>query len=146
MSTETTSMDFPHGEDAWTEEQATALLRIVEDMFHRVDIDALVAGFTEDCVFRFSEQPEQQGRAALRRLFEARLSRQKNYRLRKTLHGLAGNILANTWEGTWDDRATGKQMAGYGVEIWHMRDAMIARWEASFSVWEAGSARKSAIM
>ena len=37
-------------------------------------------------------------------------------------------------------------MAGYGVEIWRMRDGMIARWDASFSVWEEGGARKSSVM
>src|SRR5437870_4379374 len=67
---------FPKGEEAWTKEQATALLRIVEDMFHRVDVDALVLGFTGDCVFRFAEQPERRGRQALREFFAARLSRQ----------------------------------------------------------------------
>lgn len=139
-------MRFPAGEETWTEDQANALLRAVEDIFHRVDIDALVKGFTEDCVFRFSEQPEQRGRAALRKLFEARLSRQKNYRLKKTLHALRGNVLANTWEGTWEDRNSGKRMAGYGVEVWRMRDGMIARWDASFSAWEEGGERKSAVL
>lgn len=139
-------MQFPKGEDPWSAEQANALLRAVEDMFHRVDVEALVRGFTEDCVFRFSEQPEGRGREALRKLFEGRLSRQKGYRLRKTLRALQGNVLANTWEGTWEDRASGKKMAGYGVEVWRMRDGMIARWDASFSVWEEGGERRSAVM
>jgi ketosteroid isomerase-like protein len=66
---------WPEGESAWTKEQANALLRLVDDMFHRRDIDALVSGFTEDCVFRFAEQPEQRGRDALRRFFAARFAR-----------------------------------------------------------------------
>jgi nuclear transport factor 2 (NTF2) superfamily protein len=70
------------------------LLRAVEDMFHRRDIEALVHGFTEDCVVRFSEQPELRGRDALRKLFTARLARQKNYRLQKTLLSLEGNVLS----------------------------------------------------
>jgi hypothetical protein len=41
---------------------------------------------------------------------------------------------------------TGKKMAGYGVEIWRMRDGMIARWDAAFSVWEEGGERISAVM
>src|SRR5437868_14620717 len=63
---------FPKGEDAWTREQVNAVLRAVEDMFHRRDVDALVKGFTEDCVVRFAEQPERRGREALRALFTAR--------------------------------------------------------------------------
>ena len=91
-----------------------ALLRLVEDMFHRRDIDALVNGFTQDCVFRFAEQPEQRGRDALRRFFAARFARQQNYRLTKTLMAVEGNLLANVWEGTWADSHTGKQMADGG--------------------------------
>ena len=137
---------FPKGEDAWTHEQADALLRIVEDMFHRRDVEALVKGFTEDCVVRFSEQPERYGREPLRELFAARLARQKNYRLKKTCLALERNVLANVWEGTWEDRDTGKPMVGRGLEVWRMRDGMIAVWDAAFNVWEQGGERKSPVM
>src|SRR5437867_2715309 len=95
-----TPVAWPTGESAWTREQANALLRAVEDMFHRRDVDTLGNGFTEDCVVRFAEQPERRGRQALRDLFTARFARQRNYRLKKTLKALDGNVLANTWEGT----------------------------------------------
>ena len=85
MAKATQATAFPKGHDRWTKPQANALLRAVEDMFHRRDVDALVHGFTEDCVVRFAEQPERRGRAALRQLFTARLARQKDYRLAKTL-------------------------------------------------------------
>jgi nuclear transport factor 2 (NTF2) superfamily protein len=85
---------WPEGESAWTKEQADALLRLVEDMFHGRDIDALIRGFTQDCVFRFAEQPEQHGRDALRRFFTARFARQQEYRLTKTLMAADGNRLA----------------------------------------------------
>ena len=118
----------PKGEGRWTKVQAHALLRAVEDMFHRRDIDALVKGFTEDCVFRFAEQPEQRGRDPLRKFFTARLERQKNYRLKKTLLALDRNLIANlggdlgryqhrkaddgAWsrsveDARWDDRRVG---------------------------------------
>lgn len=137
---------FPKGEDAWTRQQVDALLRTVEDMFHRRDVEALVRGFTEDCVVRFSEQPELRGREALRKLFTARLARQQNYRLKKTCLALERNVLANIWEGTWQDRDTGKAMVGRGLEVWRMRDGMIAVWDAAFNVWEEGGDRKSAVM
>ena len=140
------TVSFPPGEAAWTREQADALLRMVEDMFHRVDVEALVHGFTEDCVVRFAEQPERRGREALRQLFTARLARQKNYRLSKTLLALEGNVLANVWEGTWEDRATGKRMQGRGLETWRMRDGMIAVWDAAFNVWEQEGPRTSPVM
>ena len=129
-----------------THQQVDALLRIVEDMFHRRDMEALVKGFTEDCIVRFSEQPERRGREALRQLFAARLGRQKNYRLKKTCLALEGNVLTNIWEGTWEDRDTGKAMVGRGLEVWRMRDGMIAVWDAAFNVWEQGGERKSPVM
>lgn len=137
---------FPKGHGLWTRKQANTLLRAVEDMFHRRDVEALVNGFTESCIVRFAEQPERRGRAALRELFTARLARQKDYRLTKTLRGLDGNVLANTWEGTWTDRESGKAMAGRGVEVWTMRDGMISVWDAAFNVWEHGGERKSSVM
>ena len=82
----------------------------------------MVHGPTEDCVVRFAEQPERRGRQALRDLFTARLARQKNYRLKKTLLALDRNVLAYLWEGTWEDRDSGKQKAGRGLETWRMRD------------------------
>jgi nuclear transport factor 2 (NTF2) superfamily protein len=96
-------------------------------------------------VFRFAEQPEQRGRDVLRRFFTARFSRQQNYRLTKTLMAVKGNLLANVWEGTWTDSRTGKPMAGRGIEVWKMRDGMIAVWDAACNVWEQGGERRSAI-
>ena len=139
-------LKVPKGEGRWTKVQANALLRAVEDMFHRSDIDALVHGFTEDCVVRFAEQPERCGRQALRELVMARLARQKNYRLTKTLLALDRNVLANVWEGTWEDRNTGKTMVGRGLETWRMRDGMIAVWDAAFNVWEQGGPRVSPVI
>ena len=146
MTTIPRAMTFPRGESPWSREQAEGLLRVVEDMFHRRDIEALVNGFTDDCVVRFAEQPERRGREALRALFSARLARQRDYRLAKTLLALDGNVLANSWEGTWRDSASGKAMRGRGVEVWRMRDGMIAEWDAAFNVWEDGGERRSPVM
>jgi nuclear transport factor 2 (NTF2) superfamily protein len=145
-TTATETLTFPRGEERWTTDQANALLRAVEDMFHRVDVEALVHGFTDDCVFRFAEQPERRGRDALRAFFTARLSRQKNYRLNKTLLALDGNVLTNVWEGTWEDCDTGTRMQGRGLETWRMRDGMIAVWDAAFNVWAQDGPRTSAVM
>jgi nuclear transport factor 2 (NTF2) superfamily protein len=146
MPTATRAQEHPKGSGRWSRAQANALLRAVEDMFHRRDVDALVHGFTEDCVFRFAEQPEQRGRGALRAFFTARLSRQRSYRLEKTLLALEGNVLTNLWVGSWEDARTGKRMTGRGLEVWKMRDGMIAEWDAAFNVWEQDGAPTSPIM
>jgi nuclear transport factor 2 (NTF2) superfamily protein len=103
------------------------------------NIPALLAGFTNDCVVRFGDLPEFRGKAALEKLFRGGSERQKGYRLRKEFRALMGDIIANYWEGEWDDRMTGAKMAGRGVEIWVMRDGKIAVWEAAFNTNEVGT-------
>jgi len=123
-----------------TLEEARKFVKHVESLFMPWNVEGIVAGFTEDCVVRFGDLPEMRGRAALEKFFRARSVRQKGYRLKKQLHALMGDTLANTWEGEWQDAQTGKNMWGRGVEIWVMRGGKIAVWEASFNVKEAGSA------
>jgi nuclear transport factor 2 (NTF2) superfamily protein len=126
------------GRNPRTIDEARAFVAHVESLFMPWNIDALLAGFTEDCVVRFGDLPEFRGKPALEKLFRGRSERQKDYRLRKQLRALAGDTIANSWEGEWEDRATGKRMAGFGVEIWVMRDGRIAVWEAAFNINEVG--------
>ena len=121
-------------------EEARALVAHVELLFMPWNIDALVDGFTEDCVVRFGTVPEFRGRAALRDFFTARSAKQKNYRLRKRFRSLDGDTLSNVWDGEWEDAASGAKMKGYGVEIWLMRGGKIAVWEAAFNVARADQA------
>ncbi len=117
-----------------TLDEARRLVRQVEGLFMPWNIDALVAGFTEDCVVRFGNVPQFTGREALRAFFTARSARQKGYRLTKTLRAFTADSLTNSWEGAWQDAETGHAMNGFGVEFWQMRDGRIALWEAAFNV------------
>ena len=117
-----------------TVEEARAFVAHVESLFMPWNIDALVAGFTEDCVVRFGTVPELTGRTALREFFTARSARQKNYRLDKQFRALMGDVIANVWSGEWEDAAIGAHMRGFGAETWVMRDGKIAIWEAAFNV------------
>jgi nuclear transport factor 2 (NTF2) superfamily protein len=121
-----------------TVEEARALVARVESLFMPWDIPVLLAGFTDDCVVRFGDLPELRGKAALEKLFRSRSERQKDYRLRKEFRALMGDTIANYWEGDWEDRVTGAQMTGRGVEIWVMRNGKIAVWEAAFNTNETG--------
>lgn len=126
------------GRNAQTIEEARAFVANVQSLFMPWNIPALLDGFTDDCVVRFGDLPEFRGKAELEKLFRSRAERQKDYRLRKELRSLAGDMIANYWEGEWEDRATGRKMAGRGVEVWRMRDGKIAVWEAAFNFNEAG--------
>jgi nuclear transport factor 2 (NTF2) superfamily protein len=121
-------------------EEARVLVKHVESLFMPWNIDALVNGFTEDCVIRFGTVAEFRGRERLREFFTARSARQKGYRLRKQFRSLDGDTLSNIWDGEWEDAATGAKMKGYGVEIWKMRGGKIAVWEAAFNVARADQA------
>jgi nuclear transport factor 2 (NTF2) superfamily protein len=116
-----------------TEEEAKALVKYVESLFTPWNIDALVAGFTDDCVVRFGTVPEFRGSEALRGFFTARSRKQKGYRLRKTFRALTNDTITNIWEGEWQDADSGASMHGFGVELWVMREGKIAVWEAAFN-------------
>jgi len=116
------------------EEEARAFVKHVESLFMPWNIDALVDGFTEDCVVRFGTLAEFRGRDKLRAFFTARSAKQKGYRLDKQFRALAGDTIANVWSGEWQDAESGAAMQGFGVETWQMRGGKIAVWEAAFNV------------
>lgn len=126
------------GRNPQTVEEARAFVAHVEGLFMPWNIPALLDGFTDDCVVRFGDMPEFRGKAALEKLFRSRAERQIGYRLKKELRALSGDLIANYWEGEWQDAVTRKAMAGRGVEIWIMREGRIAVWEAAFNVNEKG--------
>ena len=128
------------GHNPQTVDEARAFVAHVESLFMPWNIPGLLAGFTDDCVVRFGDLPEFRGKAELEKLFRSRSERQIGYRLRKELRALSGDMLANYWEGEWQDSVTGKEMQGRGVEIWVMRDGKIAVWEAAFNFNEKGGA------
>lgn len=116
-----------------TAEECRSLVAQVQSLFMPWNVDALVNGFTEDCVVRFGTVPEFSGRDKLRAFFMARSSKQKNYRLKKQFRTLMDDIMTNIWDGEWEDATTGRQMKGFGVEVWHMRGGKIAVWETAFN-------------
>jgi nuclear transport factor 2 (NTF2) superfamily protein len=120
-----------------TVDEARALVKYVESLFMPWDIDALVDGFTADCVIRFGTVPEFRGREALRAFFEARRAQQQGYRLNKEFRALMHDTITNVWDGEWQDSGSGIAMRGFGVELWVMRDGKIAIWEAAFNVGRA---------
>ena len=132
--------------DAVTREWALKLVQDVEDAFGRADVGWIMRGYTDDVVIRFADLPEIRGKAAAERFLRARFARQRNYRLRKVLRMLEGNMLGNFWDGSWEDTKTGKKMLGRGTEFWTIRGGKIALWEATFNVWEDGGAAQTPIV
>ena len=123
-----------------TVEEARLFVKHVESLFMPWNVDALVDGFTEDCVVRFGTLPPFRGREVLRAFFANRSGRQKNYRLTKQFRTLMADTITNSWEGSWEDTETGLAMKGFGIEVWVMRDGRIAVWDAAFNVARADQA------
>src|SRR5579872_6042546 len=103
---------------ALTPAAAADIVKHVEALFARADIAGIVAGFTEDAVARFGDFPEMRGRAAIERFIRARFARQRHYRLEKHLRMVAGDLIGNDWDASWEDAKTGKKMRGRGMEFW----------------------------
>jgi ketosteroid isomerase-like protein len=68
-----------------TMEEARTFVKYVESLFMPWNIDALVDGFTDDCVVRFGTVPEFRGRDALRSFFIARRAKQKGLSAKETI-------------------------------------------------------------
>jgi nuclear transport factor 2 (NTF2) superfamily protein len=127
-------------------EECRSFVAYVESLFMPWNVDALVDGFTEDCLVRFGIVPEFSGREALRAFFLARSSRQRGYRLNKQFRSLMDDKMTNVWDGEWEDAATGRRMKGFGVEVWTMRGGKIAVWETAFNSGPADEAMDVAAM
>jgi len=125
--------------DAPTRAEAERLVAEAEAAFAAGDVERILAGYTDDVVIRFADFPEMRGLDAARAFLTARFARQVGYRLTKRLRALDGDTIGNTWDGTWTDARTGRQMQGHGVEFWTVRDGKVAVWEAAFNVNEVGA-------
>jgi nuclear transport factor 2 (NTF2) superfamily protein len=118
---------------------AEAVLERAQRLMSAGDISEVMKTFASDVVVRFADLPETSGKPALENFLSARFARQKNYRLQKQLRAVSGKVIACCWEGEWEDGQDGREMQGRGIELLTMRGEEIARWEATFNVWQKGS-------
>ncbi|MCF8043072.1 MAG: nuclear transport factor 2 family protein [Desulfarculaceae bacterium] len=109
------------------------------EAFHNQDVQALADGWTDDVVIRFADLPEIRGKRDAMEWVTSRFARQRGYRLVKTFQAVTGDVLGDSWVGTWEDAITGKKMQGKGMEFLTLRGGKIAVWEAVFNVWEQGA-------
>ncbi len=119
---------------------AEAVLARAHRLISAGDVSEVMKTFTPDVVVRFADFPETHGRAPLEAFLIARFARLKNYRLQKQLRAVSGNVIACYWDAEWEDGHNGEPMQGRGIELLTMRGAEIAKWEATFNVWQRGAA------
>jgi|SRR5580704_409350 nuclear transport factor 2 (NTF2) superfamily protein len=122
-----------------TRREAERLLAHYQDLAGSGTPDRMIEAFTSDVIVRFADFPEMRGEAELKRFLVSRVARQKDYRLKKRLRAVSGDVVVCSWDGTWQDGHDGRSMKGSGVEIMTIRDGKVAVWEAVFNVWEQGT-------
>jgi hypothetical protein len=119
--------------------EAKAIVRRFAEVTTSCDVDAFVAGFTDDCVVSFNEHADITGHEALRTfmmpLFAGYGRPEVRFLCRKVLRSLTGNVFGVIWVNHWIDAKTRKAMRSKGLEYWIMRDGRIARWDAAVWAW-----------
>lgn len=122
-----------------TFDEALAYIAEATSNYHKRDVDAIVSAYADDIVIRYASFPEIRGIPAAREWLTKRFDRQKNYRLDKRAVNVMNNIIGASWEGWWDDAATGKAMQCQACEFVTINPAgKISNWYVAMSVWEAG--------
>jgi nuclear transport factor 2 (NTF2) superfamily protein len=84
--------------------------------FARSSVPDRMIALASDVIFRFADFPETRGQAELKRFLVTRVGRQKNYRLKKWLRAVCGDVIVCPWDGTWEDGRDDRLMQGSGVE------------------------------
>ena len=121
-----------------TQQEAAAILARYQELWNRAALPELLDGFAEDITVDFADLPTIRGKGELDQIIRARLARQQQYRLTKTLRFVSGNSIVGSWVADWIDGVTGRAMKGKGIEFIEMRDGKCTRWEATFNAWDAG--------
>ena len=122
-----------------TWQEAERLVAYQQGLTGSNDPERMIEAFASDVVVRYADFPEMRGQAELKRFAVQRFARQKNYRLKKQLRAVSGNVIVCSWDATWEDRRDGHAMEGFGIELLTIEAGKIVRWEAVFNVWEKGT-------
>ena len=126
-----------------TQQEAAAILARYQELWNRAALPELLDGFAEDITVDFADLPTIKGKGELDQIIRARLARQQQYRLTKTLRFVSGNSIVGSWVADWIDGVTGRAMKGKGIEFIEMRDGKCTRWEATFNAWDAEAPGRS---
>jgi ketosteroid isomerase-like protein len=128
---------------ALTQQEAAAILARYQELWNRAALSELLDGFSEDITVDFADLPTIRGKSELDQVIRARLARQQQYRLEKTLRFVSGNTIVGSWVADWIDGVTGRPMKGKGIEFIELRDGKCARWEATVNAWDAKAPGRS---
>jgi ketosteroid isomerase-like protein len=121
-----------------TEGEAELLMREAEAAFSAADVERILRMFAADVVVRYADLPEMRGLDAYAEHLRARFELQRDFRARKTLRVVAGDLVVDSWDATWLDGETGKRMCGRGIEVLAMQDGRVHGLDAVVNAWQEG--------
>jgi nuclear transport factor 2 (NTF2) superfamily protein len=136
---EPTKSDIPE----MSTSEANEILADFQEQWNTGNVDSILEGFADDIVVDFADLPRIEGKLALKKFIRARLARQKDYHLEKTLKGVVGSTIICSWLANWVDRKTDKAMKGKGIEIIEIRERKCTYWEATFNAWPENEPHES---
>ncbi len=116
----------------FTRATAEAKVRAAEDAWNSRDPDRVVLAYTEDCVWR-NRSEFLAGREEIRAFLHGKWSRERDYRLVKSLWAFGDDRIAVRFQYEWHDDAD-EWHRSYGNELWEFApDGRMARREASIN-------------
>jgi len=124
-----------------SEDNVRSALKYYEALFARGDVEAIVAGFTDDVRVRYGAAAPFSGKAGLRQMLQRRFDGMHDYQLSKQLEFVCAPRIAASWTGTWIDRRTDTKMAIFGIEVLTVETGKFCAWSASVSTWRHGEAQ-----
>jgi nuclear transport factor 2 (NTF2) superfamily protein len=116
----------------FTQETATAKVRVAEDAWNSRDPVRVSLAYTEDSEWRNRDRFIR-GRNEIQKFLAHKWERELDYRLTKSLWSFTGNRIAVRFQYEYHDSA-GQWFRAYGNELWEFDDAgLMRRREASIN-------------
>ena len=109
----------------FTEESALAKVRMAEELWNTRDPERVALAYTEDSEWR-NRVEFLKGRDEIKSFLRRKWTKERGYKLKKTLWGFRGNRVAVSFEYEWHDDSN-QWFRSYGIELWEFDDAGLMR-------------------
>ena len=109
----------------FTTETAQRKVQAAEDLWNSRDPERVALAYAPQAEWR-NRTEFLHGREEIREFLRRKWARELDYRLKKTLWGFRGNLMAVSFEYEWRDDS-GQWVRSYGVELWEFDDDGLMR-------------------
>lgn len=109
----------------FTEKTANAKVQLAEDLWNTRNPERVALAYTEDAEWR-NRAEFINGRAEIVAFLRRKWTKERDYKLRKTLWGFQGNRIVVSFEYEWHDHSS-NWYRSYGVELWEFEESGLMR-------------------